>query len=242
VLVSGWGGAAHALAVDLHDTGVPVVVVTLNPDGAAQAEQLGLSVVRGDSTKEHVLRTAGADRARLVVVADDEPEQAARIAGVVAAVAPQAELVVMTTDSDAVAELHGAGAASVVDARSAAHRQLVHAVRTRLAPPATTGRTVVDVDRVVAFAADPDGACVHAGTAHPVLPSAPGCEECLRTGAGWVHLRVCTSCGHVGCCDSSPGRHAAAHASADDHPVMCSAEPGEDWGWCYLDRQLLPRA
>ena len=57
-----------------------------------------------------------------------------------------------------------------------------------------------------------------------------------------MHLRLCTTCGHVGCCDSSPGRHAAAHATAEDHPVMCSVEPGEDWGWCYLDRTTLEPA
>jgi CPA2 family monovalent cation:H+ antiporter-2 len=98
---------------------------------------------------------------------------------------------------------------------------------------------VVDTSRVVAFRASPATACVHASVARPVLPSTEGCAECLREGRTWVHLRLCTSCGHVGCCDSSPGRHAAAHASHEDHPVMCSVEPGEDWGWCYLDRTTL---
>ena len=240
VVLSGWGSAARSLTVELVASGVPVVVVTLNPDGAGEAEQLGVSVVRGDSTKEHVLRTAGADRARLVVIGDDEPEQAARISGVVATVAPQAGIVVLTHDPEAVPELYGSGATTVVDAGRAAHSQLSSAVLARLRPPPSTGRTVVDVNRVVDFKADPDAACVHAAVAHPVLPGSPGCAECLRDGQTWVHLRVCASCGHVGCCDSSPARHAAGHANADDHPVMCSAEPGEDWGWCYLDRQLLP--
>jgi uncharacterized UBP type Zn finger protein len=63
--------------------------------------------------------------------------------------------------------------------------------------------------------------------------SVDGCEDCLRSGGRWVHLRICLTCGHVGCCDSSPNRHATAHARASDHPVIRSLEPGEDWCWCY---------
>ena len=65
--------------------------------------------------------------------------------------------------------------------------------------------------------------------------SVPGCEDCLRTGDRWVHLRICRSCGHVGCCDSSPNRHATAHARASEHPVISSLESGEDWSYCYVD-------
>ena len=64
----------------------------------------------------------------------------------------------------------------------------------------------------------------------------PGCEDCLRTGGQWVHLRLCMSCGHVGCCDSSRNRHATGHWLASrDHPIIRSYEPGEDWWWCYED-------
>lgn len=62
-----------------------------------------------------------------------------------------------------------------------------------------------------------------------------GCEECLAIGAWWVHLRMCQSCGHIACCDSSPNRHASAHARNMGHPIARSAEPGEDWSWCYVD-------
>jgi len=62
-----------------------------------------------------------------------------------------------------------------------------------------------------------------------------GCEECLKIGAQWVHLRVCRSCGKVGCCDSSPNKHASAHAREEDHPIMSSLEPGEDWSYCFVD-------
>ncbi|HEY0388628.1 MAG TPA: UBP-type zinc finger domain-containing protein [Gaiellales bacterium] len=65
--------------------------------------------------------------------------------------------------------------------------------------------------------------------------SIPGCEDCLAIGGRWLHLRMCASCGHIGCCDSSPNRHATAHANTTSHPVIRSAEPGEDWFWCYRD-------
>ena len=63
-----------------------------------------------------------------------------------------------------------------------------------------------------------------------------GCEECLRESGKWVHLRICLSCGHVGCCDSSPNRHATAHAESTSHPIIRSLEPGEEWCWCYADQ------
>ena len=62
-----------------------------------------------------------------------------------------------------------------------------------------------------------------------------GCEDCLASGGQWVHLRVCRTCGKVGCCDSSPNRHASRHAAEASHPIVTSAERGEDWSWCYVD-------
>ena len=73
----------------------------------------------------------------------------------------------------------------------------------------------------------------------PPTPATPeGCTTCIASGrADWVHLRVCQSCGHVGCCDSSPARHATAHATGHpDHPIVRSMEPGENWWWCYADQ------
>jgi hypothetical protein len=65
--------------------------------------------------------------------------------------------------------------------------------------------------------------------------SIAGCEECLKTASSWVHLRMCMSCAKIGCCDSSPNRHASRHAYEDRHPIIRSAELGEDWSWCYVD-------
>ncbi|MEA2459689.1 MAG: hypothetical protein QOC95_2661 [Thermoleophilaceae bacterium] len=66
-----------------------------------------------------------------------------------------------------------------------------------------------------------------------------GCEECLAQGMQWVHLRMCQSCGHIGCCDSSPGKHASAHHLASEHPIARSAQPGEDWSWCFVDQLMF---
>jgi hypothetical protein len=62
-----------------------------------------------------------------------------------------------------------------------------------------------------------------------------GCAECLAMGSSWVHLRMCQSCGQIGCCDSSPNQHASKHARASGHAIARSAEPGEEWSWCYVD-------
>jgi uncharacterized UBP type Zn finger protein len=79
--------------------------------------------------------------------------------------------------------------------------------------------------------------CTHLDHVHVTeLPAAvEGCEDCLAAGGKWVHLRICLECGRVGCCDSSPGRHASAHAHESGHPIIRSLEPGEDWSWCFED-------
>ena len=71
----------------------------------------------------------------------------------------------------------------------------------------------------------------------PLTPE--GCAECLTAGTPWVHLRLCLTCGHVGCCDSSPGQHATGHFGQTGHPVIRSFEPGEDWRWCFPDEQIV---
>ena len=81
--------------------------------------------------------------------------------------------------------------------------------------------------------------CPHLDGLIAASPRTQGCEECLRSGDSWVHLRVCLSCGHVGCCDSSKNRHATAHFWASRHPIVRSLEPGEDWRWCYVDETVV---
>jgi hypothetical protein len=79
----------------------------------------------------------------------------------------------------------------------------------------------------------------HLTAARRVRPASDGCKECLDSGMDWVHLRVCLSCGHVGCCDSSPGKHATAHFHATRHPIIESFEADEDWGWCYVHEAFV---
>ena len=82
----------------------------------------------------------------------------------------------------------------------------------------------------------PEVQCTHLDQIRDVTPSAEGCEDCLRIGGWWVHLRECMSCGHIGCCDSSPNKHATKHARSSGPPIVKSFEPGEDWMWCYVDQ------
>jgi len=81
--------------------------------------------------------------------------------------------------------------------------------------------------------------CPHSPTIRGVTPRARGCEECLAIGSPWVHLRLCRTCGHVGCCDDSPHRHATAHFRRTGHPIIEGYDPPEGWGWCYVDKQEI---
>ncbi len=81
--------------------------------------------------------------------------------------------------------------------------------------------------------------CSHLDQIKEVTPTGNGCVECLETGGRWVHLRLCQVCGHVGCCDYSPGTHATKHAHSSGHPIIRSYESGEEWLWCYPDELLF---
>jgi hypothetical protein len=81
--------------------------------------------------------------------------------------------------------------------------------------------------------------CTHVTGLHDVTPGGNGCEECLKMGDTWLHLRLCETCGHVGCCDSSKNKHATKHFHSTHHPIIKSFEPGEDWGWCYVDELYM---
>jgi uncharacterized UBP type Zn finger protein len=84
--------------------------------------------------------------------------------------------------------------------------------------------------------------CTHLDLARDVIPQTDGCEECLKTGDDWIHLRMCLTCGHVGCCDSSKNKHARNHYHSSHHPLAQSIEPGEAWVWCYVDQVMLQPA
>ncbi|CAN5820041.1 cation:proton antiporter [soil metagenome] len=241
VVLLGWGPSALELAATLTQREIPVLTVTLNPGGAAESAAAGHPVLRGDPTKTQVLRQAGVAQARLVVVSEDGPERAGHVVSAARAVT-RAPIVVRPLGSADVVELAEAGADHVVDHDRASSRALIESVLHRLDRGATGGPgspTVVDASRVLRYSWPANGRCGHGAMSRAVLPRATGCVDCLREGGKWLHLRTCLSCGYVGCCDSSPRRHARAHANVDSHPLMASAEPGETWAYCFVDHVLV---
>lgn len=363
-IVAGYGDAAKKLVHVLEGSGVPFVVVTLSPLGAREAEADGLRVLRGDYAKQHILNAVGLDRAKLLVVPDDNPQMAHRVVSVARALAPTCRIVATAPTPADAEELVHAGADRViaveleaviglfddilrhyrVDAEDILRHEetLRHgtyeafdqevmdtpAVRCELDGDCFSTRTVtiregtraagqsladlqlderlvhaievtrdgavtnepsgafvlqpgdevlfggtpqsfidaadlfrtsdagtpslpalpamptqradwIDTSQAVHLTPDPKADCSHGDHVHDVRPGTQGCAECLEKGDRWVHLRVCMECGHVGCCDSSPGKHATAHYHATGHPVMRSIEPGESWGWCFEDEVML---
>jgi uncharacterized UBP type Zn finger protein len=81
--------------------------------------------------------------------------------------------------------------------------------------------------------------CTHKGQIRAVQPQSQGCAKCLQQGDRWVQLRMCLTCGHVGCCDSSKNKHATKHFQESQHPIMKTLQPGEDWKWCYVDEMMV---
>jgi CPA2 family monovalent cation:H+ antiporter-2 len=367
VIVAGYGAAARKLVRVLASSGVPFVITTLSPAGANEAERDGMPVMRGDSSRLRTLQHVGIEKAKMLVIADDDPAQAGRIAMVARSANPTMRIVVRTRYMSEAEPLTRAGSDRVIteelesivqtfadvlstyripsdqilayeeairagnyraleDRREAArldpctfgedcfdtrivtvrtggaaanralgeldlerrfgigvrgiHREgadvgepspdfvLQPGDELRLAGSAAAFARSAEIFRGATDATGDDGAaatalapatgfdidleqtielsprdggptCPHLAEARPVHPSANGCEECLRIGDRWVHLRICMTCGHVGCCDSSPNRHATKHFHATTHPIMRSMEPGEEWAWCYEDRLTL---
>ena len=362
VIVAGYGQAARQLVRVLRGSRVPFIVTTLSPGGANEAESEGVPVLRGDATRQHTLVMAGAERAKMVVVADDDPVTAVRVVAAARMLAPTARILVRTRYQGDAASLTEAGADLVIADELESVVQIFgevlrdyqipageiesyeHAIRrggysalsedgerpelacdvnanclqtrriqvrpsaplagTSLASqmtdtlasltlreverdghtvepsnvvvqpgdvltfigtaasfadvaPLFRGSAASDVDQKgsdvdqkagespmashdeIVFRPRPGSGCEHLDQIHPVRPSANGCEDCLRIGSRWVHLRICLTCGHMGCCDSSPNRHATQHHHDTGHPIVRSMERGEAWGWCYEDEVML---
>ena len=274
VIVAGYGQAARELVPLLERTEIPYLITTLSPEGANEADRAGFPVLRGDASKQRTLELAGVDRARIMVIPDDDPATAHRIAAVARPLNPEMRIVVRTRYRAEIAGMREVGVDSVVAEEiegvrglgrdvlrgygigedTAALEEILpdgredhHQPRGEepmpspsASPNGASGVAHIDSERPVRFTHSiDDSVCSHGDVVHPVLPSARGCEECLRTGDRWVHLRICMTCGHVGCCDSSPNRHATKHSHATTHPIVRSLEPGEEWGWCYADEVML---
>lgn len=257
-IIAGYGETGRALARTLHDLRVPYLVMTLSPDGARDAELKGLRVLRGNYWRNHELGLAGARRARLLVVADDDLETTLRVVRAVAAFHPGLPILARTARARDAADLLAAGASRVVaDDREGVLSAVAEvlaaagldpagaaAAAERLRPADAAARPV----NAAGLGPSPirladeqrnDPRCPHATETGEVIPGTAGCAECLAAGDDWVHLRLCMTCGHVGCCDSSPNRHASGHFAETGHPVARSFQPGEEWAWCFADRVTL---
>ncbi len=163
---------------------------------------------------------------------------------------PPAELVLFPGDELVIAGETSAFARSAAFFRTANPSVTTHAiVRSPALQPdsrdienaaAFKAETGIDTETRIDYSPKADDAiCSHLDQIRPVYPSASGCEECLRDGDKWLHLRLCLSCGHVGCCDSSENKHATAHFHKTDHAVMRSIEVFDDWAWCFEDEEYI---
>jgi CPA2 family monovalent cation:H+ antiporter-2 len=233
VILAGYGKRARAAIPSLRHAGIPFVITTLNPGGARQALNEGLPVIQGDHTRANLLERAGIADAKIVVIADDELETTYRVASVARALHPGIEILACVDADEDIATMADAGANRVISGESVSAMKLGPAVL-HLSKVATSYE---GLDRTLVVRLDKIGdGCEHVEGATAVLPSAGGCESCLRMGESWIHLRICLACGHVGCCDSSPNKHASKHYAETGHPMMVSAEPGEAWAWCFVDQ------
>lgn len=257
VLIGGYGQGGRQLARALHGKGVPHVILTLSPDGAKEAEARGQTVIIGNYLRQHELEMSGINEARLLVVADDDLETTLHFAELARSLNPDLKILVRTRFVSEIHELQEAGASVVfaeeqesivsllvdvlshyddVVAEEHQQRSGIRAQVTSAPPPASsTEEHTVQLSEAQRNSAQ----CRHTDQTTVVVPSSDGCQECLDMGDTWVHLRICMTCGHVGCCDSSKNKHATKHAKAEGHPIVKSFEPGENWAWCYVERTIL---
>ena len=262
VIIAGYGAAGQKLAYSLREADVPFVILTLSPGGANDAERDAMPVLRGDYARQHTLSLAGLDRAKVLVVADDDPSMAQRVVAVARVLRPDVRIVARTRFEAEVHELAEGGADHVISEEQESHVRLLdevletydmaHDERLRYmtalremrasGPRGGNGRPGARLtSRTMALSEEEKESrkCRHQDQTSAVTPGTNGCKECLEMGDTWVHLRVCLTCGHVGCCDSSKNKHARKHHGATAHPIVKSGEPGEDWSWCYADKQML---
>jgi monovalent cation:H+ antiporter-2, CPA2 family len=248
VIIAGYGTGGQKLAAALGEAQLPFAIATLSPTGASQAESAGHKVVRGDYTKQHILNLVGIQRAKAMVIPDDQLAMAHRVSSVARALNPNIPIIATTPYHASSHELKQAGASFVVAADKAANDLLVtkllhhygvtdnriESYLERLSEVTTDGKVIHLTEKQLH-----SSKCAHTNQVNAVTPNSQGCEECLKMGDTWVHLRICMTCGHVGCCDSSKHKHAAKHFQETGHPIMRSVEKGERWAWCYVEKVTL---
>lgn len=255
VIVAGYGAAARHLTRVLSEEGIPFVILTLAPVGSAEASSAGWKVIVGDYRRRMLLDTAAIGEAKMLVVPDDTPDVARRVIAVARDANPRLQIVIRTQSARDVEALLDEGADQVIVDELESGVGLF----TRVLGTYDIGADVIagyadfarerahdDVPRenvpmrTIELTAEQRRGCVHAANVNPeVTTAATGCEDCLKTGDTWVHLRICMECGGVRCCDDSPNRHATKHYKGSSHPVIRSFERGEEWAWCFPDRLAL---
>jgi CPA2 family monovalent cation:H+ antiporter-2 len=256
VIIAGLGEVGQRLSEILDVRGIPYLILTLNPDRANEAESKGLRVLRGNYARKHELELAGLRSARLLVVADDDQETTRRVVEAARTLNPYLQILARARLAGEAFELREAGAMEVVsELQESAVRLLTRVLESydvsaddirhyqddlRSSGGGSQGESGFGDRVALSERARASSHCSHTDQTGEVSPSAPGCEDCLRMGKrGWVHLRICMTCGHVGCCEASPGDHAAKHHKATGHAIVKSFEPGEAWAWCYEDQTYL---
>lgn len=212
VIVAGYGGAARRLVDLLERAGIATVITTLDPDGAAQARGYGRQVLQGDARREVVLREAGLAGARLLVLADQDVDTTRAVTMLARGLRPDLPVIAHLGEDVPVEALpeglaaaihHDDAAGMAVGVQVLRHYGMTVAAIAELLDPTvasgwapavlTAQQTLLDQRRTISFDPDSESPCSHLDAIRPVTPSAPGCEECLRIGAGWVHLRICLS-------------------------------------------------
>jgi CPA2 family monovalent cation:H+ antiporter-2 len=236
VIVAGYGEVGRAVTGLLWELGAPCLVVTQSPEGAADAEARGFNVLRGNYTRRHELTEAGLYSARLLVVADDDPETTDRVVRLATAMHPDLEIVAKASSETETAEL----ALDVPQIRWTDNDDdmldLIRAIMPQSDQPnGKSEQEMIDLTPTQRR----NQHCSHIQDIHPVPASERVCRECLQMGDTWVHLRICMTCGYIGCCDDSENKHATAHFHTTGHPIVKSYEVGEDWAWCYEDDRML---
>ena len=249
VIIAGYGAGGKKLAHALRREKVPFLIVTLSPTGAAEAEADGLAAMRGDYATRFILEEAGILNARMLAILDDAPEHAARVVGLVRGVREDLPILARTQVYPDALELKRAGATVVtseeVESVVPLLSTVLDAYGTRRGNEAARALLLEVIPNVstetLELGAEErrSDACTHQEQTKVVTPEADVCLECVAQGDTWVHLRVCMTCGHVGCCDSSKNKHASAHFGKVEHPIIKSLEKGETWSYCYVDKATL---
>lgn len=257
VILAGYGPYARKLAFALQKAEVPFLILTLSPDGANEAEASGYPVLRGDYANPHILELAGTSRAALFVIADDEPAMIHRVTSVVRGNLPDLKIIARTRFAGELEESHGLHLVveeehsslelmrqvlGRFDKASGVETYLNIALRqkaeqrqqARAETPQVAARVFALTEEEIAR-----GQCTHTEWAKETTVTTNACADCVAQGDSWVHLRVCLTCGYVGCCDDSKNKHATAHFRGTGHPLIKSLEKGDSWTWCYVDQKIL---